>query len=74
LQLQENGLLAHWEKKYYPQPDRCLGDIKKVSRTQRISLNNLSGAFLVLLVGYAIALFAFIIEKIINYHEKNFKI
>ena len=61
----------HWEKKFNPQPDRCLGDINKVLRNHRISLDNLSGAFVVLLMGYAFAFFVFIVEKIIYYHKKN---
>jgi len=62
----------HWEKKFNPQPDRCLlGDINKVFGNHRISLDNLSGAFVVLLMGYALAFFVFIVEKIIYIHKKN---
>lgn len=71
LGLQESGLLMHWERKYYPQPDRCLGDINKLSRNQRISLSNLSGAFLVLLIGHALAFLVLIMEKCIYFWQLN---
>ena len=69
--MKQSGLLVYWERKYYPQPDKCFGDINKLSRNHRISLNNLSGAFMVLLIGYRLATFVLIMEKIVYYHKKN---
>jgi hypothetical protein len=61
----------HWEKEFNPQPDRCLGDINKVSRNHRISLSNLSGAFMILFMGYAFAFIVSIVEKVVYYHKKR---
>jgi uncharacterized membrane protein SpoIIM required for sporulation len=74
--MKQYGLVKHWEDKYYPQLDKCLGNSNKLEQNsnkkplpQRISLNNLGGAFLALAIGYALALFVFIVERIVHYYR-----
>jgi len=58
-----------------PTPDDCLTykyQEKQTTKKPRISLKNLSGAFLILGVGINIAFFVFLVEKIVYYHKKNF--
>jgi hypothetical protein len=69
--MKQFGLIQHWGKQFIPQPDECLNNYQDKPDKPRISLKNLSGAFLVLLVGSTASLFAFIIEKIVYYHKKN---
>lgn len=55
-----------------PQPDRkCASYSQKNSQLPRISLANLSGAFILLLVGWSVAFLAFLVEKIVYYHKLN---
>ena len=72
MEMREFGLIEHWEKKFTPQPDECFDKYKEIPDKPRISLKNLSGAFVVLVVGFAIALLVILIEKIVYYHKKNF--
>lgn len=66
------GLIDHWNKQNMPQPDRKCADYRQQSsELPRISLANLSGAFVLLLVGWSLAIFAFIVEKIVHYHKLN---
>ncbi len=67
--MKQYGLVKHWEDKYYPQLDKCLGNSNKKPLPQRITLNNLGGAFLALAIGYALALFVFIVEQIVHYYR-----
>ena len=54
-----------WERNFLPKrPDQCL-DNRAPQGNRRISLNNLSGAFVLLLAGYAISLTAAIMEQFI---------
>ena len=51
-------------------PPPCLANTKRVKQKKelnnksRLSLKNLTGAFVVLLIGYALALLAFVLERI----------
>ena len=67
--MQQYGLIKYWEKKFYPQPQPCMTDSNKQPHTHRISLTNLGGAFAALLIGYALALIAFIMEHIVHYYK-----
>ena len=70
MQLRENGLLQHWENKFYPKLDKCMdGAYKMTNKNHRISFKNLSGAFVALLVGITLALFSFLLEKIIFFSK-----
>ena len=72
LEMAQFGFIQHWEKTFQTQPDECLTNYNDIPDKPRISLKNLSGAFLILLVGLPLALLAFIVEKIVYYHKKNF--
>ena len=62
----DSGLALHWIKNYQPSAKGCLfDDYKKNAPAVRVlTLKDLSGAFVVLLMGCALSLFAFLIEKI----------
>ena len=62
LELRENGLLQHWQNKYNPKLDKCMDAAPKKDKNHPISLKNLTGAFVVLLVGYFISLISFLVE------------
>lgn len=66
------GLIQHWENQFLPQPGECFTNYQDIPKQPRISLKNLSGAFLILLVGLTTAFIAFIIEQIVYYHKQNF--
>ena len=72
LEMQQFGLIQHWGKQFIPQPGECRNNYQNVPEKPRISLKNLSGAFLILVVGLTLAFLAFIMEKIIYYHKQNF--
>ena len=75
MELMQYGLIHKWEKQFMPQPDRkCLNSYLNPTNTKtRISIDNLSGAFALLLVGWSLAIFAFLFEKIVYYHKLNRK-
>ena len=68
----EYGLLDEWRKRNQPFPEQCITkntagqasfDTRK-KPLKMISLQNLTGPFAILLVGYVASLTSFIIEKI----------
>ena len=67
----ERGLMDYWGQMYRRIPPQCLANTKGARQKKepdnnksRLSLKNLTGAFIVLLVGYALALLAYIFERI----------
>ena len=69
LEIHQAGLFDYLEGIYRRMPSQCLKNYKtglKSSKNQRItlSLKNLTGAFIVLLVGLGISFLAFIYEHI----------
>ena len=64
--MQGAGLFEFWLKQYSDDPTYCLTKIqrqmKEKSGKRRLTLNNLSGAFLVLVIGYVLSIIAFIVE------------
>ena len=62
----DNGLALHWIKSYLPSAKGCLfEDYKKNAPAIRVlTLKDLSGAFVILLLGCSLSLFVFLIEKI----------
>lgn len=70
LEMRGNGLIDIWTKWYLPDVRQCLEKSDKFVRQKsskagspRLSLKNLTGSFVVLLVGYLVSLCAFIVEK-----------
>lgn len=70
--MKQFGLIERWGKQFLAQPDECLNNYQDKPDKPRISLKNLSGAFLILLIGLATSSLIFVMEKIIYYHKKNF--
>jgi len=62
----DTGLALHWIKSYQPSAKGCLlQDYKKnAPRIRVLTLNDLSSAFVLLLLGCAVSLLVFLIEKI----------
>ena len=71
MELHENGLFNHWDLWFRPMPPKCSSNIKGTANSnkpvdgglRRLSLKNLTGAFVVLGVGIGISLIVFLIEK-----------
>ncbi|XP_046449177.1 glutamate receptor ionotropic, kainate 2-like [Daphnia pulex] len=73
LELQENGLINYWDTWFRPMPPQCNGKPQirsKKTKLSPLSLKNLTGAFLVLLIGLGLSILAFLVEKIISVHER----
>jgi hypothetical protein len=68
LELLQIGLIDHWDTWFRPMPPQCSGKPqsgnKKKKTTTPLSLKNLTGAFLVLLIGLSLSILSFLIEKI----------
>ena len=65
LKLRESGLLNHWIDKSITDRDRCLNIFKdKTPASPRLTLQNMSSPFILLVIGYIMALVAFVGEKI----------
>ena len=69
--MMQYGFLQHWEKQFMPQPDKKCSDNHQKQKKPRISLGNFSGVFVLLLVGWSCAFFAFLIENIVYYRKLN---
>jgi len=66
MRMESAGLLEFWLKQYSDDPSYCLAKIQREMKEKggkrRLTLNNLSGAFLGLIIGYIISTIAFIVE------------
>ena len=79
MRMDENGLLDYWLKQVSADPTYCFNKIQQQIINQKgnrkdkkpLTLNSLSGAFLVLGVGYALAIGAFIVEMLNGLCEKK---
>jgi hypothetical protein len=61
IRLWETGLLGLWKKQYLKVPEPCFrSEITKEKK--RLKLMNFSGTFYILLLGYTLALLAFLNE------------
>ena len=57
------GLIEKWKDQYQPKPiKKCLAWNQK-GQFSRLSIANLSGAFVILLIGYLVSLFISIFEN-----------
>ena len=79
LRLKEAGLIDKWVSEYIPKDAKCWSSQKTTTTTTNngrnnknaepykpLSLDRLSGAFVVLLVGYCLALLVFAAEIFVN--------
>jgi hypothetical protein len=67
MDLHQTGLIDFWDTWFRPMPPQCDGKPKnseKGNKLTPLSLNNLTGAFIVLLVGLSLSLLTFLCEKI----------
>jgi hypothetical protein len=69
--MQQIGLIDHWDSWFRPMPPQCTGKPQsekksKGNKLTRLNMNNLTGAFIVLLVGLSLSLLAFLCEIIIS--------
>ncbi|EFX82161.1 hypothetical protein DAPPUDRAFT_316759 [Daphnia pulex] len=74
LELQQIGLVDHWDSWFRPMPPQCNGKPRSGNKKKKqlpLSLKNLSGTFLVLLAGLGLSLVAFLVENIISIPERG---
>ncbi len=68
MRMSEAGLIPQWSKQNKPDVHQCIDKRKRHSRiiedSVTVSLRGMSGAFLVLLVGYGLSIFVFIGERV----------
>ncbi|EFX82186.1 hypothetical protein DAPPUDRAFT_241335 [Daphnia pulex] len=70
LELHQTGIIDYWDTWFRPMPPQCNGKpptgVKSPGNNpSRLSLKNLTGAFLVLLVGLGLSFMAFLFEQIV---------
>ncbi|EFX82216.1 hypothetical protein DAPPUDRAFT_316861 [Daphnia pulex] len=71
LEMQQIGLIDHWDSWFRPMPPQCTGKPQIENKATgnkltRLNMKNLTGAFIVLLVGLSLSLLAFLCEIIIS--------
>ncbi len=74
MEIQQIGVVDFWDTWFRPMPPQCNGKPQsgnKKTKLSPLSLKNLTGAFLVLLVGLSLSLWAFVCEKIISIRERH---
>jgi ionotropic glutamate receptor len=68
LELQQTGLIDHWDSWFRPMPPQCNGKAptkkKSENKLSALSFKNLTGAFLLLAVGLSLSLLVFLLEQI----------
>ncbi len=69
IQIRETGLIQHWDSAYLPNIDKCLtykhqSFQDEVRGVKALTVIHLSGAFLLVLIGNAMAIVAFLLETI----------
>ncbi len=74
LELLQIGLIDYWDTWFRPMPPQCNGKPPNGNKTKKLSplsLKNLTGAFLVLLVGLSLSILAFLVEKVIYVRQRH---
>ena len=64
MRMWETGLITFWEKRTIPIPTACLNIKQRPKDNPRLNMRNLSGPFVILLIGYGISVFFFFAELI----------
>ncbi len=75
----DHGLVSWWYKlsSVFFKPPHCFEVAKSllsgklISGPPRLSLGSLAGPFCILLIGYLLSTFTFIVEKIVHYWKAN---
>ncbi|XP_046640837.1 ionotropic receptor 93a-like isoform X2 [Daphnia pulicaria] len=78
MEFQQAGLFDHWESEFNPMPPQCLattksGNQKQETKPSVIKLSNLTGAFVVLLIGFSASFLIFLFELNNNLHTSTSK-
>ncbi|XP_045034758.1 glutamate [NMDA] receptor subunit 1-like [Daphnia magna] len=76
LELHQTGLIDYWDIWFRPMPGQCIENIKSgysmpKNKHPPLSLKNLTGAFLVLLIGLCLSFLAFLGEKVFFMTERR---
>lgn len=70
--LQQMGLIQRWIKEYLPKRDRCSKQTNIIEVLNHIvTIDDMQGSFLVLLVGFASGFFFFFVECILKYYMRR---
>jgi ionotropic glutamate receptor len=72
MELRQSGLMDYWDLRFHPSSP-CTANTKsgyKKAQTS-ISLKNLTGAFVVLLIGFSLSLLAFLCELIFSVPQRQ---
>lgn len=73
MELWETGLPPFWVKNGMPRAPKCFAKRKSGENSARqgaIRLDDLSGAFLILGIGFGLATLAFLLEKIVGFNYR----
>lgn len=66
--MRESGLLSHWKKKYWPGPNACTSS-RRVSAPAPLTIENLTGHFLLWVIGIGLASIAFLSNMVIRFYN-----
>jgi aminoglycoside N3'-acetyltransferase len=68
MEVWETGLPSYWVKNAMPPAQKCFAQSKPLTSSRQIPirLNDLEGAFLILGIGFGLATFIFLVEKIFH--------
>lgn len=79
MEFQQAGLFDHWESGFNPMPPQCMATTKSGNQKPQetkpsvIKLSNLTGAFVVLLIGFSASFLIFLFELKNNFHTSTSK-
>nr|CAH0101813.1 unnamed protein product [Daphnia galeata] len=77
MELGQSGLLDYWEILFRPMPRQCQGKIQRGYKSPEnnqhppLSLKNLTGAFIILSIGFSLSILAFLVEQIISMSKRH---
>lgn len=66
MRMRESGLLYYWTDLFIPPPTECLNSYREKPDRPRLTMMNLTCAFIILAIGYPASLIAFILENIMG--------
>lgn len=68
--MRESGLLYYWTNIFIPPPTECLNSYRQKPDRPRLTMRNLTCAFIILAIGYPVSLIVFILENILGRTKK----
>ena len=69
MQMWDTGLVDLWSKRTTTIPTACLNVKQRSTAKPRLGMRNLSGPFVILLIGYSASLVAFFIELSFSWYR-----